>query len=323
MDVESTAEYLGMLGVTDSEESVAALHEATEGWPAGIALACLAAASDGRRRVPTHLSGQQHQIADYFVEEVLSSLDDETREFMLRTSVVRRFSAELVNAMLDRKDGHEVITRLAATNSFVIPLDDEHHWFRYHHLFQDLLADRLDRRDEDARLALLRRAARWHAGHGTIDEAFDYSQRSGDMALAGQLMLSSWDRLASRGQMATLMMWIGHSTDEEIASDPSYSIIAGWVHTLTGELRRAEFFAAAAHATRSTPRRPTGRPRSPPRWRICVQPSVPRVWNGCWPTVASSTTRNSPGDRGGCSVAAERWAPLICCSATSMMPSLR
>ena len=105
--------------------------------------------ADGRRRVPTHLSGQQHQIADYFVEEVLSSLDDETREFMLRTSVVRRFSAELVNAMLDRKDGHEVITRLAATNSFVIPLDDEHHWFRYHHLFQDLLADRLDRSDEE------------------------------------------------------------------------------------------------------------------------------------------------------------------------------
>ncbi|MET0910324.1 MAG: LuxR C-terminal-related transcriptional regulator [Ilumatobacteraceae bacterium] len=246
MSLEATVEYLALLGVTATPESINELHEATEGWPAGIALACLAGGTDGQSQLPSHLNGQRYQIADYFVEEVLSSLDDCTREFLLRTSVVRRFSAELVNAMLDRTDAHDVITRLAASNSFVIPLDDDHRWFRYHHLFQDLLVDRLDRSDADAQRDLLGRAARWHADHGTVDEAFDYAQRSGDLALAGSLMLGSWGRLASRGQLASLFMWIGRSTDEEIASDPSFSIIAGWVHALTGEVRRAEFFAAAA-----------------------------------------------------------------------------
>ncbi len=229
-----------------SRRSVAELHEATEGWPAGIALACLASGPDGQSEVPRHLSGNHHQIASYFVEEVLGSLDDDSRSFLLRTSVVRRFSAELVNAMLERTDSDEVIAKLAASNCFVIPLDDEHRWFRYHHLFQDLLIDRLDRSDTHAQRMLLGRAAHWHADHGTIDEAFDYAQRSGDMRIAGRLMLQSWGRLTSRGQMATLLGWIGRSTDDEIASDPSYSIFAGWLHALTGEPRRAEFFAAAA-----------------------------------------------------------------------------
>ncbi len=250
LNVEATAEYLALLGVTATDASVESLHEATEGWPAGIALACLASGTDGRHGLPAHLNGQRHQIAEYFVEEVLSSLDDDTRSFLLRTAVVRRFSAELVNAKLERQDAHEIITRLAASNSFLIPLDDDHRWFRYHHLFQDLLNDQLDRIDTADRRVLLQRAARWHHEHGTIDEAFDYAQRAGDMAMAGRLMLGSWGRLASRGQMATLLMWLGRSSDEEIASDPSYSIIAGWVHALTGEVRRAEFFAAAAQRHR-------------------------------------------------------------------------
>ena len=225
MTVEECERYVESVGMTCDATTVTDLHTLTEGWPAGVALAALAARSEGGGNgLPTSLGGRRREIADYFVEEVLDALDHSTRSFLLASSVVPRLSAPLLDAMLERNDSERRLDVLIRTNVFVVPLDHERRWFRYHRLFRELLADRLERERPDAAPDLLHRAARWHAEHGTVDEAVECAQRSGDLRLTGQLLLGRWSELVSRGQLDTLAQWTGRSSDEQIASDPAYSI---------------------------------------------------------------------------------------------------
>jgi LuxR family transcriptional regulator, maltose regulon positive regulatory protein len=247
MDLDTTKRLLEAAEVAFDHESAAHLRDRTEGWPAGIGLAALT--QDGPSTspdLPVEISGEQREIADYLFEEVLARQDDAVRRFLLETSVVGRFSAELCDEMLGQHGSAAIIRDLEATNLFVIPLDNRRGWYRYHHLFQDMLGAELDRVDPSARRRMLGRAAAWHDEHGTVAEALLYAQQSGDLVRAGRLVLGRWGEFASRGQIETLRMWVDRSSDEEIAADPCLAIGAGWVATLLGDVERAERYAAAA-----------------------------------------------------------------------------
>ena len=164
----------------------------------------------------------------------------------MQTSVVSRFSPELCDAMLGRTDSAAVLRDLEQRNLFLTALDNRRGWYRYHQLFQEMLAGELDRADPTARARLLGRAAAWHDGHGTVAEAIRYAQDSGDVARTGRLVLRHWQESGSRGEIETLRTWVTRSTDDEIASDPSLAIGAGWVFTMLGDVDRAERSAAAA-----------------------------------------------------------------------------
>ena len=249
MDIDTTNAFLSAARVSFDRPTVTALHAKTEGWPAGIGLAVLShdGRSAGAGDYPlAELSGEQREIADYLFDEVLARQAGPVRRFLLNTSVVARFSGELCDEMLDAQGSASTIRELEQTNAFVIPLDNHRTWYRYHHLFQEMLAAELDRTDPAARRRLLGRAAAWHHHHGNVAEAILYAQQSGDLARAGQLVLNHWQDYATRNQLETLRLWVGRNTDTEIASDASLAIGAGWVYTLLGDADRAERYAAAA-----------------------------------------------------------------------------
>ena len=174
---------------------VTALETRTEGWAAGLQLAALSArthaAADGPGGVAGFVeafSGSHRFVLDYLVEEVLSGQPDEVREFLLGTSVLDQMTGALCDALTGRADGQEMLEMLERGNVFVVALDDERRWYRYHHLFADALHARLAGRDADRVRALHAAAARWLAENGLLSDAVRQAIASGDHEHAADLI---------------------------------------------------------------------------------------------------------------------------------------
>ncbi len=245
MDLDTTSAVLDLFDIEMDADDVKTLHDRTEGWPAGLALAAIAISNSPRSGAPAIPSGRRREVADYLVDEVLSQQSDEVRSFLVRISLLRRFNAQLCDALLARDGSQDLLDQLDRINLFVVPLDDERRWYRFHHLFGELLNDQFERIGAPERNVLLKRAALWHLEYGTIDEALHYAQRSEDFALAGRIALGHGPRMISEGKIDTLRAWIERSTNEEITSDAAFCIIAGGVAALLGESTAHRFVNAA------------------------------------------------------------------------------
>jgi LuxR family maltose regulon positive regulatory protein len=247
LDAQETRDVAASGGLELSEEAAEALRARTEGWAAAVALATLSLRGRDDAAVrAAGLSGDQQQIADYLLEEVLESQPDDLKRFLLGTSILDRMTAPLCNAVLGIDDAASSLEALARSNAFVVALDERREWYRYHHLFSDLLRLELKRRHPELLPVYLRRAAGWCEQHGTPDEAFAYAHESGDLAQAGRIALGHWVEFASRGQIESVRLWLDRYTDKEIASDVHMSIAASWVCVLLGDPVRARRFVAAA-----------------------------------------------------------------------------
>ena len=160
---------------------MATLEEITEGWVAALQLAALS--TQGREDVSSFVeafSGSNRHVLDFLTEEVLARQPDDVREFLLETSVLERMSAPLCNALTGRNDGQEMLERLERENLFVVPLDDERRWYRYHHLFADFLRGRLERNRPERVEELHRTAAACCERNELVDEAVRHAQAAGD-----------------------------------------------------------------------------------------------------------------------------------------------
>jgi len=247
LDAEETRAVAASGGLELTEESAEALRERTEGWAAAVVLAALLlrGREDAAERA-ADLSGDQQQIADYLIEEVLNREPEDLRTFLLGTSILDRMTAPLCNAVLRIENAADSLEGLARSNAFVIPLDDRREWYRYHHLFGDLLRAELERRHPELLRVYLVRAASWCEVYGAPGEAFVYAYESGDLAQAGRIALANQPRFTQRGHSETLRLWFDRCTDEEIESDPQLSIAAAWVFMYEGDEARARRFVAAA-----------------------------------------------------------------------------
>ncbi len=251
LDSEETRAVAALGGLELSEEEAAALCERTEGWVAGVTLAALSSRdSDNVASSAAALAGTQQQIADYLLEEVLGRQPENLRTFLLATSILRRMTPALCNAVLGTEDAADSLEILARSNAFVVPLDDRGEWYRYHHLFRDLLRTELKRRHPELLPVYLARAADWCEQHGTPEEAFAYAHASGDLDQAGRIALKHWDELTGSGRIETLRLWLTRCTDTELESDAQLSIAAAWAAALLGDPVKARRFVAAAERTR-------------------------------------------------------------------------
>ena len=247
LDAQETRDVAASGGLELSEEAAEALRERTEGWAAAVVLATLSLRGrDDAGMRAAGLPGNQQQIADYLLEEVLERQPEYLRRFLLGTSMLERMSAPLCDAVLGIDDAAGSLEVLARSNAFVVPLDDRREWYRYHHLFGDLLRAELKRRHPELLPVYLGRAADWCERHGTPGEAFAYAYESGDLAQAGRIALAYRDEFARRGQSESVRLWLERCTEEEIASDPQLSIAAAWVFGYLGDAARARRFVAAA-----------------------------------------------------------------------------
>jgi LuxR family maltose regulon positive regulatory protein len=251
---EEAASFLGDgLGLRLSTEQVAALVERTEGWAAGLQLAGLALRDrpDASAFVAA-FAGSQRLVADYLTAEVLDRQPAPTRHFLLVTGVLDRLCAPLCDAVLapdgaapdgaaDPSDSQGLLEDLERANLFLIPLDDERRWYRYHHLFADALRARLAREaGPDTAAALHRRASAWFEAQGLHPEAVQHALAAGDGARAARLIQALSRVMQLRGEMATLMDWLTQLPEDVLRAHARLGVIYAWGLATTGQLVAAE-----------------------------------------------------------------------------------
>src|SRR5215211_3122514 len=234
---EATAFLKGAMGLTLSAADVAALEEVTEGWIAALQLAALSMRDreDISSFVET-FSGSNRHVLDFLAEEVLERQPEGVREFLLKTSVVERMSAALCDALTGRNDGQQMLERLERENLFVIALDDERRWYRYHHLFADVLRSRLQGEQPEKIRELHRRAAAWYERHGWTSEAVRHALAAQENDRAADLVEHVARKMWNRGEVMTLLGWLETLPEETKRRRPQlllqYSAALLWVGRL-------------------------------------------------------------------------------------------
>ena len=208
-----------------STEDIHLLETRTEGWIAGIQLAVLSLSGhDDPSGFIQAFKGENRYIADYLIEEVLSRQPEHLRQFLLQTSILSRLCGPLCDAVADQENSRQVLSSLEKTNLFVIPLDDERCWYRYHHLFADLLEQRL-RMDQGNRVSQLHcRASQWFAENGFKNEAVDHAFAAQDYARAARLIEEIAEIEWDRARESRLLQWVKKLPDEQIETNPMLCI---------------------------------------------------------------------------------------------------
>ncbi len=229
-----------MLGVT--ADDVGLLVERTQGWPAGLYLAALSLRhSDDRHRSVTRFGASNRHVIDYLETEVLAAHDAADVELMVRGSILDRLSGPLCDAVLDRQQSDEALRRLARSNLFLVPLEDNGRWYRFHPLFAQLMRVELARLDPDVVVGLKRRAYAWHREHGNTDEAIRYAIDAGMFAEASDQIATSWIHWINAGMSSTVLTWIRRFPDTALNGDVRLLLAQAWAQSLA---RRREQAAA-------------------------------------------------------------------------------
>jgi LuxR family transcriptional regulator, maltose regulon positive regulatory protein len=241
---EATAFLNQMMNLNLSVEEVAALESRTEGWIAGLQLAALS--MRGRQDVAGFIqafAGDNRYVVDYLVEEVLQRQPEPVRNFLLQTSILDRLCGALCDAVTNQTESSATLDRLERNNLFVIPLDDRRHWFRYHHLFADLLHTHLLAQWPDQVAILHRRASEWYETQGTLSAAISHAFAAEDMARAAHLIEREWrNHHRSQFRSAAVIDWMKRLPEAIVRASPSLSTGYAWELLNQGELD-----AAASH----------------------------------------------------------------------------
>ncbi len=223
-------------GLELSPADLAELVDRTEGWPAGIYLAALLLCGrPSPHDVIRQFSGDSRFVEKFLAEEVLGRQQGNVRQFLLRTSILGRFCAPLCDAVTGSADAAEVIDILERENLFVVPLDDTRQWFRYHHLFAEMLRAELGRAEPDIVPVLHERAAAWHRRSGSADEAISHEFSAGHVAGVIDLMARHWFSYVDAGQVATVRRWLSLLGDGVVSAEPLAAHCAAWAAALSGD----------------------------------------------------------------------------------------
>jgi len=249
---EAYAFLTEVMGLKLEQAQVAALEARTEGWAAGLQLAALSARGHiGGGDVGEFVdafTGSHRFVLDYLLDEVLRSQPDDVRGFLLDTSVLGELTGPLCDALTGRSDGHRMLDTLERSNAFVIPLDDQRQWFRYHHLFGDALKAQLISCDPDRPAGLHRCAARWYAEHGRLGDAVPHAIAGGDTEGAADLVELALSDLRMRRQDRTLRDWLRELPDDVVGRRPLLGAFMAWVRLSEGDLDGFEAWLDLAEA---------------------------------------------------------------------------
>ncbi|GAB4199239.1 MAG: LuxR C-terminal-related transcriptional regulator [Roseiflexaceae bacterium] len=250
---DEIATFLQRRGLVASPAGVAALEARTEGWAAGLQLAALAVREQGATSEAffSDFAGDDRFVVDYLVSEVLQHLPDGLQRFLCQTSILQQFNAALCDALTGRDDSAALLGQLEALNLFLVPLDRQRTWYRYHHLFAEVLRTRL-RRDEQT--LLHQRASGWYAANGLLDRAVEHALAAGDYAAATQVIGTAVDQALYSGEVQTVLRWLAGFPDAWVRAEAGLAVDRGWAHALSGEQGlAAEYAQIAAERVQSGP----------------------------------------------------------------------
>jgi LuxR family maltose regulon positive regulatory protein len=271
---EEAAAFLnGVMGLNLAPDALIALDGRTEGWIAGLQMAALSMQGHLRREASPDLqafiegfTGSHRFVLDYLLEEVLNQQSPAIQEFLLKTSILERMSAPLCDAVLAgpvEEHGQEqteaqpdrfaapsqrILEQLEEANLFMVPLDDERHWYRYHHLFADLLFQRLQKRGDVEVRVLHLRASAWFEQHGMIGEAVSHALAANDIERVAGLVETYTLLAIFHGRLATVLGWLSTLPEEVMRRRPWLSIGRAWALASVGQWEAVEALLAAAEA---------------------------------------------------------------------------
>lgn len=269
LTLDEAADFLNqIMGLSLSPEEVATLEARTEGWMAGLQLAALSMRGEtDLSGFIESFSGSHRHIVDYLAEEVLHRQPEEIQTFLLQTSILERLCGPLCDAVLSRgaeaqrrrgavddsslpSDSQATLEHLEAANLFLIPLDNERRWYRYHHLFADLLQARLQLTQSSPQIIELhRRAAEWCEANGLVDDAIHHAIRSDDTDRLTHLVATNASAMLAQGQVVTLEGWLDALPKDTVYARPSLSLTQAWRWLLRRRLQAIEPYLQAAEQT--------------------------------------------------------------------------
>jgi LuxR family transcriptional regulator, maltose regulon positive regulatory protein len=242
---EEAASLLRSAEVVLGAEDVAQLHRWTEGWPAGLYLSALAIRAGGSPGSAASFGGDL-LVTEYVESEFLARISPQHRSFLTRTAVLDRMCGSLCEAVLDLPGCAATLAELARSNLLLVPLDRRGQWYRYHHLFRDMLLDELERLEPGLIPVLRRRAADWCLRNGLPEEALEYSMAAGDADAAAGLVAKLVVSTYRQGRVTTLQRWLGWLDDRDaIETSPLVAVWATIVAAETGRPAEAERWAGA------------------------------------------------------------------------------
>src|SRR5580693_2597498 len=244
---EEASSLLRAAEVALGEDEVAGLHRRTEGWPAGLYLAALYVREGGSvGNAAASFGGDDRLISEYFESEFLARISSRDRAFLTRTAVLERMSGPLCEAVLDVAGSAATLADLARSNLLLVPLDRRGEWYRYHHLFRDMLQAELHRREPGLLPVLRRRAADWCVRNGWPEEALEYSMAAGDADTAAGLVVKLAVPTQRQGRITTLQRWFGWLEDRDgIEGHPMVAVMASMISAMTARPVDAERLADA------------------------------------------------------------------------------
>ena len=246
-----------VMGLTLSAEDVAALERRTEGWIAGLQLAAISLQGQhDATRFITSFTGSHHFVVDYLVEEVLRQQSPSVQTFLLHTSILDRLCGSLCDAVVldPSRPGQETLEYLERANLFVVPLDNERRWYRYHHLFADVLRQRLHQgiasssKGEEDVSKFHRRASVWYEGHGLELEAFTHAAASQDVERATRLLEGNGMPLHFRGGVIPVLHWLKSLPSTVLDASPALWVMYASALSAAGQNTGIEEKLQAAEA---------------------------------------------------------------------------
>ena len=255
-DLRFTLEEAGdflirQMGLNLEQPDIQRLEERTEGWATGLQLAAMALqrrllgqGGDDYREFIEQFSGSHQFVLDYLLNEVLAWQSQEIQRFLLGTSILESFSAPLCEWVLQddgpEKHGEETLEALERLNLFLIPLDETHTWFRYHHLFASFLNQRLKRQGMEAVRRLHQRAAEWYDAHGRVDEALEHALAAENIPFAFEIVRRHSMPAASEGRTRAVTGWLERLPEAQLAEDGKLSVLYAWMLLSIGKTNSLE-----------------------------------------------------------------------------------
>jgi LuxR family maltose regulon positive regulatory protein len=224
---DEAAELLNdQLALSIDHDAVSTLCTRTEGWAAGLYLAALSLASrEDSYAFIEAFAGDDRGVVDYLREEVLAAQPGKVRTFLRRTSILERFSASLCDAVIGSTGSVRILAEIEGSNSFLVPLDTRREWYRYHHLFGELLRQELDDVEGETAPELHRRAATWLLGAGFWSEGILHTIAAGEIDAASELIVRHWLEFRDLHRLETILGWLAKLPDEQIERDPRLCLV--------------------------------------------------------------------------------------------------
>ena len=246
---DEAGELLAEAGLELDGDAVTRLRQRTEGWAAGLYLAGLSLRGrEDAARFISDFAGDDRLVVDYLAAEVLDGLRPERRGFLLRTSVLGRLSGPLCDAVAGTSGSARVLAELERSNLFLVPLDNRREWYRYHHLFGELLQHELTLTAPEEIPELHRRAAAWHLADGSIDDAVRHSAAAGDLDRTADLIAVHWSDHLRRGWTTTAQRWLELLPPETVRGDARLCLAEAWLAINLGLPAEADRWLVAAEA---------------------------------------------------------------------------